>query len=436
MSEDETAEERPAPATREAEPSSEQAAEADPESADSPDETGSGEQVPVRRKRRTVRTAGKVALSLVSVVALAVTGYAFLTYHRVQNDVRTGDMLSVPEDAKTPPSDDGAVDILLVGTDARTDVQGNPLPLSVLKQLRTEQDAGLNTDTLIILRVPKNGGKPVATSIPRDTWIDVPRGGQAKINSVYGVAKAAAAQELRGREDNAAVERDSDLAGRKALVQAVQDFTQVHIDHYAEVNLLGFYLITNALGGVEVCLNHATEDKDSGANFRAGLQTISGGDALSFVRQRKNLPHGDLDRIARQQAFLASALHKVLTAGTLTNPSTMNSLLDAVSRSLAFDPGFDLLQLMEQAKGMATGDITFGTIPVITINGWSPDGKQSIVEVDPNAVRQYFAGLAKTAPAPSTGGVAPAAYSVPVHENPVHQSPVHQNNINGVECVN
>lgn len=405
-------------------------------SAESEAETETEEGGPPGRRRHPVRSAGRILLSLVSVVALAATGYAFVTFHRVQQDLPTTDVLAVPPaDTQAPPTDDGAEDILLVGTDSRTDVQGHQLPLSILKQLRTEQTAGLNTDTLIMLRVPKNGGKPTATSIPRDTWVDVPQGGQAKINSVYGVAKAAAARQLRGTEDEAAVERDSDLAGRKALVRTVQDFTQVRVDHYAEVNLYGFYLITEALGGVQVCLNHATQDSDSGARFRAGVQTISGPDALSFVRQRKNLPRGDLDRIVRQQAFLASALHKVLTAGTLTNPATMNSLLDALGKSLVFDPGFDVLQLAEQAKGLANGEITFDTIPVITPNGWSPDGKQSIVEVDPNAVRRYFAGLTgrtssgAAATTPTTGGVAPAAFTVPL-------TPLRQDTIDGVQCVN
>lgn len=443
MSEDDTTEARPAPAPP----------EADSESVDSPGEAGTedgsgnnttdsteggtADEVPAGRKRRPVRTAGKVVLSLVSVAALAATGYTFVTYHRVRSDVHTSDVLTLPEDPKAPPPDDGAEDILLVGIDGRTDIQGHPLPLSALKQLRTERSAGLNTDALILLRVPKNGGKPTATSIPRDTWVDVPGGGQAKINSVYAVAKSAAAGQLRGREDDTAAERDSDLAGRKALVQTVQDFTQVRVDHYAEVNLFGFYLVTDALGGVEVCLDHATEDRNSGASFRAGLQTVSGADALSFVRQRKNLPHGDLDRIVRQQAFLASALHKVLASGALTNPATMNGLVDALGRSVVFDPRFDLLQLAQRAQGLATGDVTFGTIPVITANGWSQDGKQSVVQVDPNAVRRYFAGFAgrtstdpgPAATAPGTGGVAPAAFTMPT-------MPLRQNSISGVECVN
>lgn len=376
------------------------------------------------RRRSVPRGLAKTVLALLSVVALAATGYAYVTYHQVQGDLHTADILGEPDtpDVKAPPADDGAEDILLVGVDARTDMQGNPLPLAMLKTLRTEQTGAINTDTLIILRVPKNGGKPIAISIPRDTYIDVPRGGQAKINSVFGTTKAASAAQLRaqGKRDSAEIERDSDEAGRKALVQTIQDFTQVHIDHYAEVNLLGFYLITEALGGVQVCLNHATEDKDSGADFSAGLHTVTGGEALSFVRQRKNLPRGDLDRIVRQQVFLGSALHKVLSAGVLTNPAKLGDLTDALHRSLVLDPDFDLLQFADKAKGLASGDVSFETIPVITIDGRSPDG-QSIVQVDPKSVQQFIGGLTGGGGA-AAGGVTPAAFT--------------QSSINGVTCVN
>jgi LCP family protein required for cell wall assembly len=363
-------------------------------------------------------------LAVLSVIALTATGYAYATLNKVQDNVHTTDALNQVNDPQAPPADDGANDILLVGTDARTDMQGNPLPLEVLKQLRTEEKSGINTDTLIVLRIPKDGSKPTGVSIPRDTWVDVSRGGQAKINSVFGVAKVASAadQRRRGVRDQPEIERESDQAGRRALVRAVQDFTQIRIDHYAEVNLLGFYLLTEALGGVKVCLNHATQDKDSGADFRAGPQTVSGGEALSFVRQRKNLPRGDLDRIVRQQTFLASALHQVLSAGTLTNPVMLNQLTDAVHRSLVLDPDLDLLQFAEQTKGIASGALKFVTIPVITAGGRSPDG-QSIVEVDLPAVRQFVAAAAGRAVDPipaggiggggSTGSFAPAADVAP-----------------------
>ncbi|WP_218160482.1 LCP family protein [Amycolatopsis marina] len=364
-----------------------------------------------RRKGRARRAAVRTLVALLSATALVATGYAYATLDRVQDNVRTTDALIEQDESVAPPQDDGATDILLVGTDARTDMQGHPLPLEVLKELRTESKAGINTDTLILLRIPKDGGEPTGVSIPRDTWVDVPHGGNDKINSAYGVAKAAAAAELRaeGMNDQAEIERESDQAGRRALVRTVQDLTRVRVDHYAEVSLLGFYLLTEALGGVDVCLNQPTEDKDSGADFRAGPQVVSGGEALSFVRQRKNLPRGDLDRIVRQQAFLASALHQVLSAGTLTSPSKLNELVDTVHRSLVLDPDLDLLEFAEQAKGIASGDISFVTIPVVTVGSRSPDG-QSIIEVDEAAVRGFVAALAGrdtgTTPtsAPAQGG--------------------------------
>ncbi|MFJ1761830.1 LCP family protein [Amycolatopsis sp. NPDC088138] len=382
------------------------------------------------RARRAGRVTRRIAVGLVSLIALGASGYAYVTKDQLQSNVPTTDALTPRAgEPAPPPADDGADDILLVGSDARTDAQGNALPARVLRELRTEANNGaVNTDTVILLRVPKNGAKPSAVSVPRDTWTEVPGRGKAKINSAYGIAKAHYAQTLRaqGERDQAKIERDSDTEGRRVLVQAVQDLTQVRVDHYAEVNLLGFYLLTEALGGVKVCLNHSTEDKDSGANFRRGEQTVSGGEALSFVRQRKNLPRGDLDRIVRQQAFLSSALHQVLSAGTLTSPGTLNNLIDVVHRSLTLDPGLDLLQFAQQAKGLASGDLAFATIPVITANGRSEDG-QSIVEIDPNAVREFVAGLAGRATTPAGGGSGSGA--APVAAPLLQASP-------GVTCVN
>lgn len=384
-------------------------------SAPAEDEAVSGVlAVPERPLRRVGRITRRIALGLVSLLALGTTGYAYVTKDQLQNNVPTTNALSKADDPAAPPADDGANDILLVGSDARTDAQGNPLPLKVLKELRTEEKPGVNTDTIIILRIPKNGGKPSGISIPRDTWTDIPGRGPNKINSAYGVAKANYANAHRGESDQAKLERDSDQEGRKALVQTVQDLTQIRIDHYAEVNLLGFYLLTEALGGVKVCLNHSTEDKDSGANFRRGEQTVSGGEALSFVRQRKNLPRGDLDRIVRQQTFLSSALNQVLSAGTLTSPSTMAGLTDVVRRSIVLDEGLDLLEFAQQAKGIASGDLTFTTIPVVNINGRSADG-QSIVEIDPAAVRTFVTGLVGRGGGGGAPGAVPllAASSVP-----------------------
>lgn len=334
---------------------------------------------------------GKAAIALVSASALLLTGYAYTTLDALRENVNITDAL---DDIAGPTGDDGATDILLVGTDARTDTRGNPLSDRTLKQLRTEHKDGISTDTLIILRLPGNGERPTAVSIPRDAWVDVPGGGQSKINSAFNAAKRAELTRLRGEgvDDRAERERLSDHAGRKALIRTVQDFADIQLDHYAEVSLLGFYLLTEALGGVEVCLNQATQDKDSAADFAAGRQVLRGGDALSFVRQRKNLPRGDLDRIVRQQVFLGSALRKVLSAGTLSKPVKLEKLTNAVHRSVVLDPDLDILEFAEKAKHLASGKVEFVTVPVVDINARSEDG-QSIVRVDTDEVRAFVAGL-------------------------------------------
>ena len=122
-------------------------------------------------------------------------------------------------------------------------------------------------------------------------------------------------------------------AGRKGLIKAIHELSGITVDHYAEVGLLGFVLLTDAVGGVEVCLKEATKDEFSGADFPAGKQTLTGATGLAFVRQRHGLPRGDLDRIVRQQAYMASLVSKVLSTGTLTSPAKLASLGSAVTRS-------------------------------------------------------------------------------------------------------
>ncbi|HEY4017512.1 MAG TPA: LCP family protein [Pseudonocardiaceae bacterium] len=368
-----------------------------------------------RRRPRPWLITGRVAIGLVSAIALVVSGIAWYGVQTLRHNTNTTRVLSeLNNQPNQPPPDDGATDILLVGEDARTDAQGHPLPNSVLSKLRTQFDAGLNTDTIIVLRIPNNGGKAYAVSIPRDTYVPIPGWHDDKINGAYGIIQAVTAQQLQnsGDTDRADITRKSQEAGQLALIESVQNLTGIHIDHYAEVNLYGFYLLSQAIGGVQVCLKHATSDKNSGANFRSGVQTVSGADALSFVRQRDNLPNGDLDRIVRQQVFLASAAKKLLSAGTLTNPSALSALAGVVRQSLTTDPGLDLITFAQQAQSLASGNVEFLTIPVITDNGRSPSG-QSIVEVDVNAVHQFVSNLIASSPPPATTTTPPPATTTP-----------------------
>jgi anionic cell wall polymer biosynthesis LytR-Cps2A-Psr (LCP) family protein len=191
------------------------------------------------------------------------------------------------------------------------------------------------------------------------------------------------------------------------LIQAVQGLTGVRVDHYTEVSLYGFYLLTQVIDGVEVCLNHSTSDPDSGASFRRGPQTVRGGDAVAFVRQRKNLPRGDLDRIVRQQVFLSSAMRKVLSGDLLTNGAKLNALQDAVSKSVIMDDGLHFLDLVGLAQTMASGNVQFVTIPVKAV-GARNDRQQSIIVVDVPEVHAYVKSLLTSTPQP-VGMSAPAA---------------------------
>jgi hypothetical protein len=152
-------------------------------------------------------------------------------------------------------------------------------------------------------------------------------------------------------------------------------------------------LITDALGGVNVCLKNPVYEPLSGADFPAGWQKLDGPEALSFVRQRHDLPRGDLDRVVRQQVVMASLAHQVISGKTLSSPATLNRLQDAVQRSVVISDGWDVMQFAEQMQKLAAGNVAFATIPVLDENGWSDDGMQSVVRVDPTQVHDWVDGL-------------------------------------------
>jgi LCP family protein required for cell wall assembly len=332
---------------------------------------------------------------------------------------------------------EGGMTILLVGSDARTDADGNPLSAEELAQVGTEDDGGgINTDTIMILHIPEGGGKATAVSLPRDTWIgpkvmsnivgpyaDGREGtyNPNKINSFYSTAKAYTEERLvsEGVTDKAQIERESNEAGRTMLIRVVQSFTGMKIDHYAEVNLLGFYLLSNAIGGVPVCLNAAVDDPWSGANFAAGPQEVQGTAALAFVRQRHGLPEGDLDRVRRQQAFLSGAADKILSVGTLTNPSKLNDLVDAVDRSVIFDKDFSVLTFAEQITNLSSGNINFETLPT---HGPETSTDTDALATDPTEIKAFFQAIDGGSAAPTTqtqAPVDPASITVDVQDGTI-----------------
>ncbi len=386
-----------------------------PDDLDMDDDEPTETTEPTRGRRRTsgLLIAGRVAMGLVSAAALAAMSLVWLRVDSLDESKNTTDAISAAQEESGPAAtsdDDGANDILIVGNDSRTDMQGRPLSEKLLRELRTEATETLNTDTLILLRIPRDGSPGSAISIPRDTSVMVPNlGREEKINGAYGITKAGVMEKMvgEGEKDRARINRESDDAGRASLIQAVQVLTGVRIDHYTEVSLYGFYLLTEVIDGVDVCLNHSTSDPDSGASFARGPQTVRGGDAVAFVRQRKNLPRGDLDRIVRQQTFLSSAMRKVLSGGLLTDNAKLNALEDAVSKTVVMDDGLHFLELVNQAQALASGNVQFVTIPVEAV-GARNDRGQSIIVVDLPKVHRFVEGLLTPQSPQPAGMVAPA----------------------------
>ncbi len=346
---------------------------------------------------------------------MSVTGYGWAAMQGLVDGLTFADVIESNDTGELPA--DGARDILLVGMDSRTDAQGNPLPEEMLAKLNAGvADGELNTDTLIFVHIPNDGSKAVALSLPRDSYVDIPGGhGKHKINSAYARGKLEAREELQeeGVSDPKQLEVRSNQAGAKTLIKTVEGLTGATIDNYASINLLGFYEITQAIGGVDVCLKQDTRDPYSGARFEKGKTTVEGLEALAFVRQRHGLPRGDLDRVVRQQVFMAGLARKILSAGTLADPGKLSDLTDAIKKSVVLNKGWDILGFAQRMKGLTGGQIEFRTIPVVNIEYETPsDG--TAVQVDPREVRAFVQNLAGGEEKKQDTGVPNSAITVDV----------------------
>ena len=325
-----------------------------------------------------------------SAVVLAVSGFSYFV-------VRDVSSIGSSHAISGGPSI-GAQNILLMGLESRRDWDGNILPANVLNALHAGSAQGVangvggnDTNTLILIHIPAGGRKAVGFSIPRDDWVNfagtVGPQQQGKIDQAYGVSMFYEQAKLRRQNPNMSQDQLAFLgneAGRKAAVDTVQRLTGVHIDHFAEVNLDGFYELARVLGGVEVCLNHPVQDSYSGADFPAGYQHLDASQALAFVRQRHGLPNGDLDRTHRQQAFLDSVMEQLRNEGVLGDLTKMNALLSVAKRYVITDAGWNLLDFATQMRDLNSGNVVFRTLP---IKGYASIDGQDANEIDPASIK-------------------------------------------------
>ena len=363
--------------------------------------------------------AGYVLSCIAASLVLAISGFSYFVVKDVSAIGGSHAIVSGPSI--------GAQNILLMGLESRTDWNGNILPNDVLKHLHACNAAeiaagcgGNDTNTLILIHIPAGGKKAIGFSIPRDDWVSFANtlGTQqvGKIDQAYGVSLAAREAELRQQtpalsQDQLAFEGNE--AGRAATVATVEQLTGVHVDHFAELNLDGFYELAKVLGGVEVCLNHPVPyDPNSGFSAaHAGYQHLSARLALAFVRQRDGLTNGDLDRTHRQQAFLDSVMQQLRTEGVLSDLTKIQALLSVAKQYVITDSGWNLLDFVAQMRSLTSGNLTFRTLP---IEGYQTIDGQAANVVDPSRIQQIVqetfyppaASSSSSSSSPSAGSAA------------------------------
>jgi LCP family protein required for cell wall assembly len=158
------------------------------------------------------------------------------------------------------------------------------------------------------------------------------------------------------------------LGGPACTIQQFEQLSGVRLDHFVVVDFEGFKGMVDAIGGVEVCIPEPIVDPAHGINIEAGTRKIKGAEALNYVRERYVVGNGsDIGRMKRQQAFIGSMAHQVVTAGTLARPDRMVRFLNSATQSLTVDPGLKnvvkIADLGIQFKDIGLDNIQFITIP-------------------------------------------------------------------------
>ena len=175
------------------------------------------------------------------------------------------------------------------------------------------------------------------------------------------------------------------MDGPELLVRTIEANTGLHIDHYAEIGFAGFANIVDAVGGVEIDIPQDIKDKDSGADFKKGKQTLDGQQALAFVRNRHGYAAGDLERTKNQQRFLSALASQTATPSTVLNPFKLYPVMGAGLDTLIVDKDmslFDLGDMFWAMKGVTSGGGTSMNMPI------SGNGPQTSLVWDSGKVKQ------------------------------------------------
>ena len=301
-----------------------------------------------RRRRRPFLVALITTLGSLVGVALVVAVVASVFVGGLARSFDAGrETITNPFPSGTRPTPTSGENVLLIGSDSRA--QGNP-------------DGGPSTsggrsDTLMLAHVPADRQHVYLMSIMRDSWVEVPGHGRAKMNAAYA------------------------WGGVPLTVRTVEQLLDVRVDHVAEIDFTGFEDMTDALGGVTVSSPQAFSTTHH--DFVAGTNRLDGADALAFVRERHAFADADHTRVRNQQAFMRGVVDGLLSRGTVTNPGRIQDFVAATSEHLSVDAGFTFARMAElgwSLRAVRADDLVTFTVPTAG-SGTSPDG-QSIVTLN------------------------------------------------------
>ena len=364
--------------------------------------------------------AGKVGYAVtcaVAAVVLVVSGYAYKVVSLTEG---LGNGVGISNGASV-----GAMNILLMGLESRTDYEGNTLSAGLLAAMHAgsvygvenEGVGGQATNTLILLHIFAGGQKAVGFSVPRDDWVTYPQPydgqSQGKIDDAYGLAYSQSLdQTVNSSMSSQQRYLAANRAGQAATIATVEAVTGQKIDHFAEVNLAGFYYLAGSFGGIEVCLKPSSGDanlQDANSGFNAvldGYKVSKGGaqylhlkapQALAFVRERDNLPNGDLDRTHRQQAVLDYVIWKLKQDGVLSDVGQLTALLSTAKKYLITDSTWNLLDFASDMNALTGKNLQFYTAPIV---GYETIDNQDANQIDVSTIQAAIKAKF-TAPVPA-----------------------------------
>ena len=285
---------------------------------------------PKRSRPRWRRILGWTVVVIVVVLALIAARVAWL-WNDVSSQLHRVDALSGAAD--TPGET-----WLIVGSDAR----GGAVQ---------DETEGARADSVMLLHKAENGQTSL-TSLPRDTFVDIPELGENKINAAY-------------------------TGGPKLLVQTMEKLSGLTVDHYVEVGMTGVSQMVDAVGGVDVCWPYSVVDEDSGMVWdvsQGECQTVDGKKALAYSRMRKSDPTGDVGRGQRQRAVISAVVSKAASPSTIFSFSRQDALVDAGTDVLTVDQSASTMSIAQMVLAFrsASGSGLTGA-PPIEDTAYSPE---------------------------------------------------------------